>query len=187
LGYLAALGESEWTERIARQFERADNMTERQTALELLVDLPGPERDAALSQFYETWRGDPLMLDKWFNVQALSVLPDTCDRVVALARHPDFTLGNPNRVRALVGAFTAGNQVRFHGADGRGYRFLADVVLQLDAPNPQVAARLVGGFNQWRRFDPGRGALMRAQLERIAERVGLSKDVYEIVSRALGR
>jgi aminopeptidase N len=120
-------------------------------------------------------------------VQALSVLPDTCERVEALSRHPDFTFGNPNRVRALVGAFAAGNQVRFHGADGRGYRFLADAVLKLDATNPQVAARLVGSFNQWRRFDSGRSALMRAQLERIAEQVGLSKDVYEIVGRALGR
>jgi aminopeptidase N len=187
LGYLAALGEPEWTERIARQFERADNMTQRQAALALLVDLPGPERDAALSRFYEARRGDPLMLDKWFNVQALCVLPDTCDRVEALSRHPDFTFGNPNRVRALVGAFAAGNQVRFHGADGRGYRFLADAVLELDAINPQVAARLVGSFNQWRRFDAGRRALMQAQLERIAERAGLSKDVYEIVGRALGR
>jgi aminopeptidase N len=187
LRYLAALGEPAWTQRIALQFERADNMTQRQAALALLVDLPGPERDAVLSRFYETWRGDPLMLDKWFNVQALSVLPDTCERVEALSRHPDFTFGNPNRVRALVGAFAAGNQVRFHGADGRGYRFLADAVLKLDATNPQVAARLVGSFNQWRRFDSGRSALMRAQLERIAEQVGLSKDVYEIVGRALGR
>ena len=86
-----------------------------------------------------------------------------------------------------MGAFAAGNQVRFHGADGCGYRFLADAVLKLDATNPQVAARLVGCFNQWRRFDAARGALMQAQLERIAEQVGLSKDVYEIVGRALGR
>ena len=187
LGYLAALGESEWTRRIAREAERGDNMTQRQAALGLLVDLPGPERDAALSRFYDTWRSDPLMLDKWFRLQALSVLPDAFDRVVALSRHPDFTLGNPNRVRALVEAFAAGNQVRFHGADGRGYRFLADVVLKLDATNPQLAARLVGNFNQWQRFAAGRRALMQAQLERIAGQTGLSKDVHEIVGRALGR
>jgi aminopeptidase N len=162
-------------------------MTERQAALALLVDLPGPARDDALSSFYEAWHDDPLVLDKWFRVQALSVLPDTFERVEALSRHADFTFANPNRVRALIGAFAGGNQVRFHGADGRGYRFLADAVLKLDAINPQVAARLVGSFNQWRRFDAARRALMQTQLERIAEQVGLSKDVYEIVGRALGR
>jgi aminopeptidase N len=158
-----------------------------QAALALLVDLPGLERDAALSSFYEVWHDDPLILDKWFRVQALSVLPDTFERVEALSRHADFTFANPNRVRALIGAFAGGNQVRFHGADGRGYRFLARAVLELDASNPQIAARLVGLFNQWRRFDAGRGALMETQLQHIAEQPGLSKDVYEIVGRALGR
>ncbi|HEY5656335.1 MAG TPA: aminopeptidase N C-terminal domain-containing protein, partial [Myxococcota bacterium] len=187
LRYLAALGDPDWTQRIARQFECADNMTQRQAALRLLVDLPGPERDAALSGFYEAWRTDPLMLDKWFHVQALSILPDTCDRVLALAQHPDFSFANPNRVRALVAAFAAGNQLRFHGADGRGYAFLADAVLVLDPLNPQLAARLTGSLNHWRRFDAGRRERMRAQLERIAARPGLSKDVYEITARALGR
>ncbi len=187
LGYLAALELPECTARVARQFHDADNMTERQAALGILVDLPGPESARALASFYEAWRHDPLMLDKWFGVQAQSSLPDTVDRVLALSRHEDFSLRNPNRVRALLGGFCAGNQVRFHGADGRGYALLADAVLDLDALNPQMASRMVSCFNQWRRFDAGRREMMRGELDRIAARKDLSKDVFEIVQRALGR
>jgi aminopeptidase N len=187
LRYLAALDDPAWTARIARLFETADNMTERQAALALLVDCPGPEREAALDEFHRTWRHDPLVLDKWFGVQALSILPDTARRVEVLARHPDFSLANPNRVRALVGSFAAGNAVRFHGSDGRGYAFLADIVLELDPRNPQLASRMVSMFSQWRRYEAGRRGLMEAQLERIASRPELSKDVYEMVARTLGR
>jgi aminopeptidase N len=187
LRYLAALDDPVWITRIARLFETADNMTERQAALALLVDCPGAERDAALDAFYRAWRHDPLVLDKWFGVQALSTLPDTALRVEALSRHPDFSLGNPNRARALVGSFAAGNGVRFHGADGRGYTFLADVVLELDPRNPQLASRLASMFSQWRRYDAGRRGLMEAQLERIASQPALSKDVYEMVARTLSR
>ncbi|MBW2419279.1 MAG: aminopeptidase N [Deltaproteobacteria bacterium] len=187
LGVLSALGEDEVTQRIARQFRDADNMTDRQAALVLLVDGVGPEREEALAEFYERWKGDPLVLDKWFAVQALSKRPDTLTRVLELFRHPDFSLKNPNRLRSLVGSFCAGNQVRFHAAEGAGYAFLADIVLDLDALNPQMAARMVSIFNPWRRFDPGRRALMESQLERIASRKGLSKDVFEIVGRARGR
>ena len=187
LGYLAVLEDPEWTRTLAHQFASADNMTDRQAALALLADREGPERESALSAFYEAWHGDPLVLDKWFRVQALSVRPDTFDRVASLAQHPDFSFANPNRVHALIGAFAAGNQVRFHGADGRAYAFLADAILELDAINPQVAARMAGMFSQWRRFDPQRRGLMEAQLGRIAARGGLSKDVYEIVARTLGR
>jgi len=186
LAYLSVLAEPETAELVTRQFESADNMTDRQAALGLLVDLDGPEREAALGSFYEAWRHEPLVVDKWFAVQALCSLPDALDRVLALAEHPDFTLANPNRCRSLVGVFCAQNQVRFHGADGRGYRWLADVVCAVDADNPQLAARLATLFNAWRRLDPGRRALVRAELERIAGRDSLSKDVYEIVTRALG-
>ena len=161
------------------------SFTDRQAALVILVDGAGPEREEALAAFYEQWKGDPLVLDKWFSVQALSKRPDTLARVLELSRHRDFKLENPNRLRALVGSFCAGNQVRFHAADGAGYAFLADVVLELDARNPQMAARMVSIFNPWRRFEPGRSALMQQQLERIGERSGLSKDVFEIVGRAL--
>jgi len=187
LRYLALLEDTTWIARISAQFECADNMTDRQAALAMLVDLGGAERDAALARFYEAWRGDPLVLDKWFGVQALSIRQDTLERVIALSRHPDFSLANPNRARALLGSFALGNQVRFHGADGRGYAFLADVVLELDALNPQLAARMAGAFSQWRRFTLERRDAMHGQLERLAARPKLSKDLYEIVTRTLGR
>ncbi|MEW6074399.1 MAG: aminopeptidase N [Planctomycetota bacterium] len=184
LAYLATLDEDATTALVWRQFEAADNMTEAEAALSILADLDRPERTAALDAFYARWKRDPLVVDKWFTVQALSTHPAAVDHVLALARHPDFTWKNPNRVRSLVGAFGASNQVRFHSADGRGYVFVADAVLELDPLNPQVASRMVSAFNPWRRFDAGRQARMRAQLERIAARPGLSRDVGEIVARA---
>jgi aminopeptidase N len=187
LRYLCALEDPVFTARAYAQFEGADNMTDRQAALRILTDRDVPERKRALEAFYSTWRHDPLVLDKWFSLQAVSSLPDTLSRVRSLYDHADFSLSNPNRVRALVGAFAAGNPVRFHGADGGGYRFLADVTLALDGRNPQVASRMATLFSQWQRYDPGRRALMQAQLERIAAAPKLSKDVFEIVGRALGR
>jgi aminopeptidase N len=185
LRYLSVLGDPAWTAAIERQFDRADNMTDRQAALQLLVDLPGPAREGPLARFHEQWRGDPLVLDKWFAVQALSTRSDTFERVTALARHPDFTLANPNRLRALVGNFAMGNPVRFHAADGGPYTFLAEVVLELDRRNPQVAARLAASLAPWRRFAAAQQAAMRAQLERIAATQPISKDLFEIATRAL--
>ena len=184
LGYLSALGGDEAVERLAKQFREADNMTDGQAALGLLVDFDASERDEALAAFHERWQDDPLVLDKWFTVQALSRRPDTADRVVELSRHPDFKPGNPNRVRSLVAAFSTGNPVRFHQADGRGYRFLADVVIAQHG-NPQLASRLASGFNTWRRYDAGRRTLMQAELERILAQKDVSNDVFEIVTRAL--
>ena len=185
LRYLASLGEASITEELERRFQEADNMTDRQVALGLLAEQSGPARERALEAFYERWRGDPLVLDKWFSLHAQSPVPETCERVRALTRHPDFSLANPNRVRALLGAFAMGNPLRFHGADGAGYALLAEMVLAIDSRNPQLAARLVSAFNQWRRYDPARQELMGAQLETIAARRDLSSDVYEIVNRAL--
>ena len=184
LGYLAALDDPDVTARIVRQFESADNMTDCQAALSLLADVDGPERENALTRFYDRWRQDPLVLDKWFSVQAMSRCEDTAERVLALSKHPEFRIGNPNRVRSLVGVFCAANPVRFHGIDGAGYRFLADMVIALDG-NPQLAARMASSFNDWRRFDPVRQQRMKVQLERIAACKPLSNDVYEIVTRAL--
>ena len=184
LAYLASLNQSETTALVARQFERADNMTDAQAALTLLVDLDCPERDLAVASFYERWRSDPLVLDKWFSVQANSNRSDTLERVRELTSHPDFTLSNPNRVRALLSAFAL-NQVRFHQRDGAGYQLLADYVLRIDSDNRQLAARLVSQFNSYRRFEEGRQTLIRQQLTRIAAHEGSSKDVYEIVERAL--
>jgi aminopeptidase N len=160
-------------------------MTDSYAALSRLADCEGPAREAALAAFYQRWRRDPLVLDKWFSVQATSKRKDTAARVVELSRHPDFSLRNPNRARSLIGSFAGANQVRFHAADGTGYRFLADMVIALDG-NPQLAARMAASFNAWRRFDAGRRALMKAELERIAGQKPLSSDVFEIVSRALG-
>ena len=120
-------------------------------------------------------------------MQAMSSTPAAFERVEALSKHPDFNLANPNRARSLLYAFAEGNPVGFHRADGEAYRFVADQILDLDAINPQVAARIVSSFNQWKRYEPGRSGLMKAELERIASRPGISKDVSEIVERALER
>jgi aminopeptidase N len=187
LAYLASLEDPEAIALAWTQFESASGMTDCEAALACLVGIDCPQREQALATFYRRWRGDPLVLDKWFRLQALAPTPGTFERVVALARHPDFTLKNPNRVRALLGAFAQGNPVSFHGRDGRAYAFLAQQVLELDALNPQLAARLVSSFNQWKRYDAERSEAMRAELARIAARPDLSRDVGEIVTRALGR
>ena len=185
LYYLSVLDEDATTKRVVAQFESADNMTDSAAALVMLANLERPEREQALQTFFERWKSDPLVLDKWFSVQATSALPKTLERVRGLIDHPEFTLKNPNRVRSLVGAFCMGNQVRFHAGSGEGYALMGDTVLELDSLNPQITARLVSCFNSWKRFDTGRQGLMRAQLERIAAKTGLSKDVFEIVAKAL--
>ncbi len=185
LRYLTLLQDDEITALIMRQFTEADNMTDAQEALQCLMELEVPEREQASQQFYARWKHDPLVLDKWFILQAKSALPKTLDRVLALAEHPDFTLRNPNRARALIWNFCSLNQVRFHSTDGRGYKFLAETVLELDALNPQLASRMVSAFNQWRRFDKLRRSLMESQLNLIASQPNLSPDVYEIVSKSL--
>jgi aminopeptidase N len=182
LSYLSAGGDPALAKQ---QFDSAGNMTDALAALGVLAGIACAERDAALAAFHVKWHDDPLVLDKWFSIQATSPLPDTVARVRALCRHADFDLRNPNRIRALVGAFSGANQVRFHDAEGEGYRFLADIVIQLDPANPQIAARLVGSLGQWRRFDAGRQALMRGELNRILALSGLSKNTYEVVSKSL--
>ncbi|MGE4219235.1 MAG: aminopeptidase N [Alphaproteobacteria bacterium] len=186
LGYLAALDEPAMRDLVVQHYRAADNMTDSVAALAILADIAGPEREAALADFYARWKDDPIVTDKWLSIQAMSALPDTLAQVEALLGHPAFSIRNPNRVRALIGAFCSGNPVRFHAADGSGYRFLADRVLDLDKLNPQVAARLSGALGHWRRYDPERQALMRGELGRIAGAKGLSRDVFEIVSKSLG-
>jgi aminopeptidase N len=184
LGYLAAFG----TEGVAlakRQFDAAANMTDVLAALSCLADTDTPEREAALAKFHMDWRHDDLVLDKWFMAQAFSRLPGTLHAVRQLYRHADFDLRNPNRVRALVAAFASGNPVRFHEASGGGYRFLADAIIDLDPINGQIAARLVNPLGAWRRQDAPRGALMRAELERILALPKLSRGTYEKASKGL--
>jgi aminopeptidase N len=185
LNYLMAAGAEGAPELARRQYDEADNMTDRQGALGALASSDAPERHGALAAFYDRYRSDPLVLDKWFTVQALSTRDDTLAAVEGLAGHPDFTLANPNRMRSLVGAFAA-NQRAFHDASGRGYRFLADMILAVDRLNPQTAARLVPPLGRWRRFDAARQGLMKAELERIVATPGLSKDVFEQASKSLG-
>ncbi len=185
LGYLVALDDAEARAIAARQFSEADNMTDQEAALGCLLECDGPEREDAVERFYARWEDEPLVLDKWFRLQALSSHPSTFERIVALARHPAFSLKNPNRVRSLLGAFSAGNQVRFHRADGSAYSFFTERVLELDGLNPQIAARLVAAYNNWKRFEPIRRAHMQRELAQIAAHPGLSKDVTEIVGRVL--
>ncbi len=184
LGYLAAAGVADAATMAFRQYDEADNMTDRQGALGVLASGEAAERDEALALFYERYRGNGLVLDKWFSTQALSARADTIDAVEKLAKHADFTLANPNRIRSLVGAFTA-NQRAFHDLSGRGYRFLADMVTAIDRLNPSTAAKLIPPLGRWRRFDQARAALMKAELHRVLETPGLSKDVFEQASKSL--
>jgi aminopeptidase N len=169
----------------ARQFETADNMTDRLAALATLSLIPGNAREDALATFARRYAGDPLVLDKWFALQAAIPEEGTLERVRALMDHAAFSLANPNRTRSLVGSFAMANLSQFHRADGKGYAFLADVVLILDATNPQVAARLLGSYRTWRSLEPSRRALAEAQLRRIADSGPLSPDVSDIVLRSL--
>ncbi|HEY8251166.1 MAG TPA: aminopeptidase N [Burkholderiales bacterium] len=181
LGYLAELGLSTLA---YEQFQRADNMTDSMAALATLANLDCPEREPALAAFYERWKNEPLVVDKWLAVQAGSRRPATLDTVKRLLKHPAFDLKVPNRVYALVRTFAA-NHVRFHAAGGGGYAFLVDQIVALNALNPQVAARMARSFDRWKRFDEKRQAHAKQQLERIRDTEKLSKDVAEIVAKAL--
>ena len=185
LAYLAAADPERGAALAKAQFDTRANMTDVLAGLAVLVDLDRPERPAALARFFAAWSRDELVIDKWFALQARSSLPGTLNRVHELTLHPAFERKNPNRVRALVGAFAQGNQVRFHNASGAGYAFLADEVITLDPINPTMAARLVQPLGTWRRHDPTRQALMRRQLERVLATPDLSKNTYEVVSKSL--
>ncbi len=182
LSYLVEIGESALA---YEQFRTADNMTDAMAALAALANVDCPERQPALDAFYAKWQREPLVVDKWLAVQAGSRLPGTLARVNELLFHPAFDIKVPNKVYALIRAFSA-NHVRFHAADGAGYAFLADQVIALNALNPQVAARMARGFDRWKRFDENRKGKARAALERIRDSQDLTKDVAEIVGKALG-
>ncbi|HHJ1300002.1 aminopeptidase N [Pseudomonas sp. 17391] len=186
LSYLMLSGKPQVLEATLEQFDQCDNMTERLTALAVLVNSPfEAERAKALATFAEHFKDNPLVMDQWFSVQAASSLPGGLARVKALMQHPAFTLKNPNKVRALVGAFAGQNLVNFHAADGSGYRFLADLVIELNALNPQIASRQLAPLTRWRKYDAARQALMKGELERILASGALSSDVYEVVSKSL--
>jgi aminopeptidase N len=184
LVFLAAADPASAAALAAQQYDAADNMTDRQGALMVLCGLDCPERETRLAAFYERYKDNALVVDKWFTLQALSLHPQVIAQVHTLAQHPDFTMKNPNRVRSLHMAF-AGNPKGFHAASGEGYRMVADVILALDPINPQTAARFVPALGRWRRIEPVRAALMKAELERIMAAGNLSRDTFEQVSRSL--
>jgi aminopeptidase N len=184
LVFLAAADPALAARLAAQQYDAADNMTDRQGALMVLCGLDCPERETRLAAFYDRYKDNALVVDKWFTLQALSLHPQVIAHVHALAQHPDFTLKNPNRVRSLHMAF-AGNPKGFHAASGEGYRMVADVILALDPFNPQTAAKFVPALGRWRRIEPVRAALMKGQLERIMAAGNLSRDTFEQVSRSL--
>ncbi len=166
-------------------FEAAANMTDAIGALSALVQVGGDPAEAALAAFHDKWKNEPLVIDKWFTVQARDPSEGALGRVLALTAHPDFDATNPNRFRALVGAFAVGNPARFHDPSGAGYSFLADQILAVDGFNPMLAARLVDNLGGWQRYTPELGALMKAQLERIAAHPGLSNNVQELATKSL--
>ncbi|MCJ1887918.1 aminopeptidase N [Pseudomonas sp. LA21] len=186
LSYLMQSGKAEVLSACQEQYKDCDNMTERLTALAVLVNSSfESEKAEALAMFADYFKDDPLVMDQWFSVQAGCTLPGGLERVQALMQHSAFTLKNPNKIRALIGAFANQNAVNFHRADGAGYRFLADQIITLNALNPQIASRLLTPLTRWRKYAPARQALMKAELERILASGELSSDVFEVVSKSL--
>ncbi|HEY5673567.1 MAG TPA: aminopeptidase N [Malonomonas sp.] len=180
---LMELHEQRITDLCLQQYRQADNMTDRLAAFAALLDSPAEERSQVIADFFAEWQQHPLVIDKWFTLQAFSHRSQVLVDVEALLQHSSFNLNNPNRVRSLLGAFGQ-NLAGFHAADGAGYKLLADQILLLDQRNPQVAARMAGPFSRWKRFEPNRRELMKAQLERL-QQADLSRDLYEIVTKSL--
>jgi len=194
LGYLCVVKDTSEEREIASQiamdqFKSSFGMTDRYAALSMLVSMDGEEsvvarREEALKTFYDDADGDALVLNKWFTAQAVADLPDVLDRVKALVKHPEFTLTNPNRCRSLVSAF-AMNAAHFHADEGEGYKFLGDITAQVDKLNPQLSSRMGGSLIQWRRYSEERGALMKAELQKLVDMKPISDDLFEVVSRGL--
>ncbi|KAJ8643267.1 hypothetical protein MRB53_005015, partial [Persea americana] len=184
LAYLALLEEPEITELALHEYNTATNMTDQFAAVAAIAQKPSKVRDDILSDFYKKWEHDFLVVNKWFALQAMSDIPGNVENVKNLLKHPAFDMCNPNKVYALIGGF-CGSPVNFHAKDGSGYKFLGEIVLQLDKMNPQVASRMVSAFSRWRRYDETRQALAKAQLEMIMSANGLSENVFEIASKSL--
>ena len=185
LGYLAADKGQHGITLAYSQFIDADNMTDQYAALSVLANCDCEQRIKALNSFEQQWAEDANVMDKWFAVQASSLLPDTLEHVKSLMSHAAFDMRNPNKVRALIGSFAMRNPAIFHAEDGSGYVFVADQVSILDKMNPQIASRMVRALMNWKRLEPVRSTLMRTELQRIADSDGLSGDVFEIVSKSL--
>jgi aminopeptidase N len=185
LGFLGRLEQQDVQQWSRQQFDTAKNMTDQMAALAVVVNSSHPDKQQCLADFYQQWQQEALVIDKWFALQASSHNSDTFATVQALMEHPAFDLKNPNRVRALIGAFSQANPLHFHAANGQGYEFLGRQIIALNTLNPQVASRMLSALTSWRRYDKGRQELMRAQLERIMTTEAISKDVYEVASKSL--
>jgi aminopeptidase N len=168
-----------------RQYQQSNNMTDCVAALSCLCNVDDPARLESLDSFYNQWQEDALVIDKWFSLQATSELPGTLQHVRQLLEHPAFNMKNPNKVRSLIGAFANANPLHFHAADGSGYAFVADQIIELDRLNPQIASRLVNVFTRWQQYDDSRQQLMKQALENIRDIGNLSRDVSEIVGKSL--
>ncbi len=185
LGYLAETEQPNYFDLCYQQYQSADNMTEVQAALSILSNYDLPQRDEALEDFYAKWHSDAQVVEKWLAIQAGSRLANALPRIEALQQHESFSMTNPNKVRAVLGTFCRANLHQFHALDGSGYAFLTNNVLTLDGINPSIASRMVQVMARWRRYDQKRQQLMQRQLQRIIDHKGLSKDVYEVVSKSL--
>jgi aminopeptidase N len=185
LRYLTAADDESAAALAHAHYTGASNMTDMIAGLAALSRMASPKRETAFAHFHDRFKSDALVLDKWMSLQAGSCLPDTVEQVRALMSDPAYDVKNPNRVRALIGAFS-GNHLRFHSADGRGYALVGETIRTLDGINPQVAARMAGAFENWRRYDDNRQALMRAELEKTKARDGLSANLFEVATKMLG-
>lgn len=184
LAYLGSLDDAECTELALHEYKTATNLTEQFAALAAITQNPGKNHDEVLADFYNKWQHDYLVVNKWFALQAMSDIPGNVENVRKLLNHPAFDMRNPNKVYSLIGGF-CGSPVNFHAKDGSGYKFLGEMVVQLDKINPQVASRMVSAFSRWRRYDETRQNLAKAQLEMIMSANGLSENVFEIASKSL--
>ncbi|UQB41694.1 aminopeptidase N [Thiomicrospira microaerophila] len=184
LSYLSSLATDQIITRIKQQYDQQSNMTDIQAALQCLSNLTSPQTDSALAHFYDKYQDEPLVLDKWFSIQAASHREGVFETVQTLTAHPKFSYSNPNRVRSVIGVFCRQNILAFHRKDGAAYAWLAEQVLKLDEINPQVAARMLVPLMQWRRFDAKRQDLMRSELISLMANVQ-SKDVYELLEKSL--
>ena len=185
LGLLNAAGQPQDIARLYEHYLKADNMTEAATALDHLAQTKSDERQKAFADFYDKWQDDHLVIDKWFAFQALSPQDDTLEQLEKLMDDKLFSLKNPNKVRAVIGAFCMGNPVQFNRADGRGYEFVARNILEIDRFNPQIASRLAGAFKSWKVLEPGRRDKLKAQLDELAGHNNLSRDTYEIITKVI--
>ena len=184
LRYLTAADDEAAAGLAEAHYRSATNMTDMIAGLGALTRMESPLRDNAFTHFHDRFKNDPLVLDKWMSLQAASPLPETITAVATLMKHPAFDIKNPNRVRALVGAFSV-NHLRFHSADGAGYRLVGEVIRTLDPMNPQVAARMAGAFESWRRYDPARQEMMKGELKTIRDLPGISPNLFEVAGKML--